>query len=105
MAKIPPNLSKEATVIWKSLASEYGIDDPGGMQVLKIYCEAYDRAAACRVKIDLEGMLLHDRFDQMKAHPLLTTEKDARSTMLAALRQLNLDVLPNYPTPGRPPGR
>lgn len=106
MKNTPPlkHLSNEAAEIWRHLVDEYGISDPGGLQLLKLYCECFDRATACRKQIDTEGMQVSDRFGQMKPHPLLAAERDARSQMLASLRQLNLDVEPLRDAPGRPPG-
>ena len=53
-------------------------------------------------EIDRDGETIKDRFDQVKAHPALVAEKDARSQMLAALKQLRLDIEPVRDGPGRP---
>lgn len=103
--KPPLGLSKESREIWKKLIAEYGFEDQGGLELLKIYCQTSDRAKDCRKEIDKEGMQVKDRFGQLKPHPLLTAEKEARSIMLAALRQMNLDVIPNNAGVGRPSGK
>ena len=87
------------------MGKEYDFVDGGGLQLLKIYCEAYDRALDCRERIKKNGMLYLDRFKQPRPHPLLTAEKEAKAIMLTALRQMNLDVLPNNPHVGRPAGK
>ena len=103
--KPPAGLSKESREIWGKLMKEYDFEDEGGIQLLKIYCEAYDRAQACRLQIKKEGMQVRDRFLHMKAHPLLTAEKESRAIMLATLRQMNLDVIPLNENVGRPRGK
>lgn len=50
-------------------------------------------------------MTFTDRFGQIKAHPLLPVERDARAAFLAGLRSLNLDFEPLHDGPGRPAGR
>jgi P27 family predicted phage terminase small subunit len=101
----PIGLSSEARKVWLELRDEYNINDSGGLQLIQVYVEAFERARRCRLQIDEDGEIVTDRFDQQKAHPLLVAEKDARNQMLAALKQLNLDVEPLQPTPGRPAGR
>jgi P27 family predicted phage terminase small subunit len=101
----PGHLSKEAKLIWKELTKEYGIDDAGGLAILKTGLEAYDRTTGARLAIDKEGLTITDRFGASKPHPLLAAERDARGQWLAALKQLNLDIEPLRDGPGRPPGR
>jgi P27 family predicted phage terminase small subunit len=103
--KPPKSLSREAKKIWKDLQVEYGIEDPGGLLILKTGLEALDRLREAQTVIAKEGSQVQDRFGQWKAHPLLTVERDARAAMLAALKALNLDLLPLRDGPGRPPGR
>lgn len=56
-------------------------------------------------QIESDGQTVKDRFDQDKPHPLLSVERDARAAMLAALKQLNLDLEPLRDGPGRPGGK
>lgn len=100
----PPGLSKDAKSWWLEIQDEYGIDDPGGLLLLKTAMLAYDRMQQARDAICKEGPTILDRFGQTKAHPLLTVERDSRAGMLQALRAMNLDVIPTRDAPGRPPG-
>lgn len=102
--KPPAHLSAEAKRVWKALHGEFALDDPAALALLRSAMEAFDRAEGARRQIEREGQTLPDRFGQLKAHPLLATERDARAQFLAALRQLNLDVEPLNDRPGRPPG-
>lgn len=101
----PKGLSTEARKAWSGLQEEYQIDDPAGLQILNIFAHAFDRAKDCKAAIDKEGLQIADRFGQMKAHPLTTTERDARAQMMSALKALNIDVEVLHDRPGRPPGR
>ena len=64
-----------------------------------------ERAAGARRQIEKEGPTSHDRFGQLRGHPLLAVERDARGQFLMALKALNLDLEPVRDRPGRPGGR
>jgi P27 family predicted phage terminase small subunit len=100
----PKHLSREARGYWGKLAQEYGIDDDAGMLVLTTAFEAHDRMREAQARIAKDGTTVVDRFGQIKGHPLLPTERDARAQFLAALRQLNLDVEPVRDGVGRSSG-
>jgi len=100
----PPHLSEEAKSIWDGIIDEYEIRDVAGLRILRVACEAFMRAQACREAIDHEGMTRPDRFGIMKPHALLAAERDARSQFLMALKHLNLDLEP-LKNVGRPVGR
>jgi P27 family predicted phage terminase small subunit len=103
--KSPKSLSREAKTWWRKIQAEYGIDDEAGLLLLQTACESFDRMRSCQAEIDRDGQVVKDRFDQDKPHPLLSVERDARSQMMQALKQLNLDLEPLRDGPGRPGGR
>jgi P27 family predicted phage terminase small subunit len=103
--RAPSHLSSDAKRWWRELMNEYAISDAAGLLLLQTACEAHDRMKAATAAIEKDGQMLPDRFDQMKPHPMLTVERDARAAMLAALKQLNLDLEPLRDGPGRPGGR
>ncbi|MFZ1429140.1 MAG: P27 family phage terminase small subunit [Geminicoccaceae bacterium] len=103
-ARPPQRLSAEARKAWRKLADEYGIADDAGLLILNTAFEAFDRMREAQAGIEKEGSTIVDRFGQLKAHPLLPVERDARAAFLSALKSLNLDVEPLNPLPGRPPG-
>lgn len=104
-AKAPKHLSKEAKSLWSRLLKEYEIQDEAGLLILQTAMESFDRMRESQAIIKTEGMQVTDRFDQKKAHPLTTVERDSRAAMLAALKALNLDLEPLQDRPGRPAGR
>jgi P27 family predicted phage terminase small subunit len=101
----PPALSAEARRWWRSIRVEYDISDPGGLLILASACEAFDRMRQAQRKLKREGLTAVDRFGQSKAHPATVIERDSRAALLAALKQLNLDLEPLEPRAGRPNGR
>jgi P27 family predicted phage terminase small subunit len=100
----PEGLSTEAQRWWQRITTEYGIEDDAGLLLLQTALESFDRMRNCQAAIARDGELVRDRFDQMKPHPLLPAERDARGQMLTAMKNLNLDLEPLRDGPGRPPG-
>ena len=50
------------------------------------------RARLAREAIAREGMTTTGRDDQVKAHPLLAVERDARQAWLAGIKTLGLEL-------------
>ncbi len=100
----PKHLSPEAATWWGRLTGEYQLDDDAGRLLLQTALEAFDRMRSCQAAILRDGELVKDRFEQLKPHPLLPTERDCRAQMMAALKALNLDLEPLRDAPGRPGG-
>lgn len=100
--KAPNHLSMEAKKIWGEITAEYDVDDAAGRRILMAALEARDRADQARQVIDHDGLTIIGRDGQIKAHPLLTVERDARAAFLAGLKALQLEIKPSRPV-GRPP--
>ena len=101
----PKHLSTEAKRWWRNIAGEYEITDQAGILVLQAALEAFDRMRQAQNVIAKQGPTVTDRFNQVRVHPLVTVERDARAAMLAALKALNLDLEPLKDGPGRPGGQ
>ncbi len=91
-AKPPASLAPEARRMWAQLQCEYGITDEGGLIILTAACEAFMRMREAQQLIKEEGLTFENRFGQRKPHPAVIIERDCRGQMLAALKQLNLDL-------------
>ena len=87
------------------LAREYNISDPGGEALLRTFASAFSLEIDCQSQIVKDGLIFKDRFEQVKAHPLLTILNNARAQKMAALKALNLDLEPLKTGAGRPAGR
>lgn len=89
--KCPEGLSPKAKTLWHDLTTEYQITDSGGLCILEAGLRSFDRAETARKLIAKKGMVIFDRFGQAKSNPVLSSERDARSQWLMALKHLNLD--------------
>jgi P27 family predicted phage terminase small subunit len=104
--RAPAHLSKAARTWWKQLTDMYEFESPDSVMTLECVMECFDRATAAREMVQKEGVVIRDRFGQLKQHPGTIVERDAKMAMLRALRQLGLDVIPPGTLPiGRPAGR
>ena len=102
--KPPKGLSAGARRIWRELVGEFAIEDAAGLRILADGLRAWDRAEQLATEIG-DKLSVEDRFGQVKPNPLLSLERDFRDQWLRALKQLNLDIEPVRPGPGRPGGR
>ncbi len=102
MKAAPKVLSTEARRWWRRLTTEFEIGDDAGLLLLQTALESFDRMRECQRSIAADGVTVLDRFRQRKPHPLLAAERDARSQMLLALKNLNLDVAPAAPLGAKP---
>ena len=102
--KPPRGLSREACRWWRRLATEYEIGDDAGRLILMTALESFDRMRQAQAVLATDGLVVKDRFDQVKTHPVAVVERDSRAQMLAALKALNLDIEPLRGGPGRPSG-
>lgn len=100
----PKHLSAEARKQYSKLVEEYSITDDGGLLILQTAFEAFDRMRMAQEQIKADGATTTDRFGQVKAHPLLTVERDSRAQFMAGIKALHLDVEPLQPRAGRPSG-
>ena len=97
MKNPPKDISAAAAAWWRDLLNEYCIDDSAGLLLLETACRAFDRMAEARAHIKKKGMVVADRFGQPRQNPMLAVERDARQSLLAALKQLKLDIEPPNP--------
>jgi phage terminase small subunit len=98
----PKTLGTAGRRLWRRIVEDYVLDG-AGLIILESACMNLDRETDATAAIAREGMTTVDRFGQAKVHPAVLIERDARAGKLRALKQLNLDVEPVRPTPGRPP--
>ena len=104
MIRFKKNIRPEAKKEAKRLIKEYQIEDSGGLVLIQTFADAYSQELSALDIVHDEGMTIFDRFNQKKAHPLLSVIRDARSQKMAALKNLNLDFEPLKDRPGRPGG-
>lgn len=102
-AQAPAHLSPAAAAWWDRIVRDWDLDD-SGLLILTTAAEAFDRMREAQSLVKEHGILIDDRFDQKKVNPAVLVERDSRSAMLQAIKQLNFDLEPLRDGPGRPPG-
>ena len=60
---------------------------------MTVAAECLDRMREAQAAVKEHGLLVETSYG-LKANPALSIEKDARNGLLAALKQLNLDLVP-----------
>lgn len=88
----PKHLERQEQKLWKEILETYRFDDAASLTMLCTALEAHQRARRCRERIDADGEAIVDRWGQLKPHPLLAAERDARAALLSGLKALNLDL-------------
>ena len=93
----PRHLSPTAKRHWRELRAVYALDSPDQLLLLlRAACEAADRCESARKLVAAKGEVIPDRFGQLRQHPGVNIERDARAAMVQALKALGLqpDVMP-----------
>jgi P27 family predicted phage terminase small subunit len=88
----PSHLGEPERQIWADVFSDYELESKASIAVLATSLEAHMRARLAREAIAREGMTTTGRDDQVKAHPLLAVERDARQAWLAGIKTLGLEL-------------
>ena len=88
----PRHLSAESKRIWRKIAADFDLyDDDSAMVTLRLAMEARDRCEQARQRLARDGIVAKDRFGQLRAHPAVAIERDARIACIRCLRELSLD--------------
>lgn len=90
----PAHLSDEMADFWRYTVASFELE-AAHLLVLRAACENFDRAEQARRQVDEDGPTTLDRYGSPKPHPCLTVERDARAAALRALRQLDLEGIPD----------
>ena len=107
--KPPPGLKTETRKWWTEVVSTWDLDIHH-LKLLEAACRELDRAEEARLAIRKDGgVLVKDRFGQLKEHAARKVEREARITFARLVREMGLDVAgataPRPPTLSRNGGR
>ncbi|MCA9113961.1 MAG: P27 family phage terminase small subunit [Planctomycetaceae bacterium] len=61
-------------------------------RILLTAAEMWDRAAEARAAIEKTGLMVTDRYGQLKVNPAVECERSSKVLFLRAVRELGLDV-------------
>lgn len=90
--KPPRHLSRSSRALWRRLVADYALERESHMlEILRLGCEALDRAADARDAVARHGAVYLDRFGAPRPRPEVAIERDARLAALRAFRELMLD--------------
>lgn len=90
----------EPSVAWlRDLEAAYDLG-PHERKLALSAAEALDRSREARERLETDGVLLEDRFGQLKPHPAVAIERDARAQFTRIVCALDL---PTYTKPGFTP--
>jgi Phage terminase, small subunit len=92
LAPAPEHFAEPERDLWRQLVTSYRFDDPASLELLVQALEARARARLCREQVAEEGATARDDHGAMKAHPLLSVERQAQASFLSAMRLLRLDI-------------
>jgi P27 family predicted phage terminase small subunit len=90
---IPPaHLSAEAAHWWRAVTADYELADHH-LRLLQAACEAWDVMQAARQALaDHGGLTFTDAGGNIKAHPAVAMQRDARIAFARLVRELDLDA-------------
>ena len=88
----PAHLGEPERTIWTNVFLDYRQSTRLAIDVLRSGLESHQRARECRETIARDGATVTGRDGQLRAHPLLSVERDARAAWLAAVKLLGLEL-------------
>jgi phage terminase small subunit len=96
----PSYLTAAAKRWWKSVLANYALEDHH-LHLLRLACEALDRAEEARAALATLGTTYLDRFNAPHPRPEVAIERDSRIAYARLCRELDLDT--EMPASSRPP--
>ena len=89
---LPPKHLRAATQRWWSdVVSDWTLEQHH-VRLLTLLAESWDRSEQAREAIVADGLTTMDRFGQVRIHPAVNVERDAKITFARLLRELDLDI-------------
>jgi phage terminase small subunit len=90
LPKAPGHLRPATRRWWNEIVRSWDLGTHH-LRLLKLACEALDRAEEARERIAVDGAYLEGRYG-LRAHPALAIERDSRLAAARLLRELDLDA-------------
>jgi P27 family predicted phage terminase small subunit len=81
----PDHLGERERQIWREVLDDFDLSTRAAHRVLETALEAHQRAREARETIERDGMTVTGRDGQLRPHPLLAVERDARQAWLAGI--------------------
>jgi P27 family predicted phage terminase small subunit len=87
----PRHLSPSARRLYSQILESYELE-PHHLALLVKSLEAFMRAEQARDEIGAGPLTVESRLGELKVHPLLAVERDARAQFLTGIKALGLDI-------------
>ncbi len=88
----PAHLSDEAAGWWRSVTADFELESHH-LRLLQSACEAWDRGQTARqALVDHGALTFDDPNGNIRAHPCVAMERDARTAFARLVRELDLDA-------------
>jgi phage terminase small subunit len=100
--KPPSFLGKKGRNFFNKTAERYNFYDQHGIELLTHAAEVLDRLEELRKRIDGEGLLVANRFGELRENPAVKVERDQKILFARLVRELNFDT-PEEEEYTRPP--
>jgi len=102
--KPPGYLKAPGKRLWRDVTAQFALE-PFHLHILAGACQAADRMEEARSILDADGLVVLDAKGTARPHPCVSVERDSRTAMLRALRELALDAAADEVRPPRIVGR
>jgi hypothetical protein len=89
----PRELGKPGLSLWRSITSEFDVDDAGSTETLLQICAAADRLEEIAQQIAADGLAIRSKTG-LRDHPLLKIELGLRSFVTRNLARLGVTTEP-----------
>lgn len=89
LLKPPRHLSRASAAWWRALVADYQFL-PHQLRTLTAAAESWDRKEQARARIEAEGLTFTTKQGELRPHPAVAMERDARIAYLRAVRELAL---------------
>ena len=91
MTEPPAYLSERAKSFWRETVATWVMDDAAALTLLELACVALGRADQGRELLEAEGLVVVDRYQQVKPHPACSVRAGVAALAFARLlRELRL---------------
>lgn len=94
--KVPPapgGLSPDSKKLWVKLLQEMGEWEDSQLWIVRTGLEQWDLMQQARAQVKRDGLMVADRFDQLKPHPLTSVIRDCAAGVRQTYKLLGLDLV------------
>lgn len=91
--RAPRTLHKPGRKFWKDTHARLVIEEPHHLRLLEQAGICLDRIDEAYAQIEQDGPCVRDRFNQLREHPAMKSERDNKVLFVRILRELGLDVV------------